>query len=216
MALAATASHAPAIPVTLVRRSGVLVTVVAALGFRFGAQRSVLPFGLKAGRHPVRVATNTWAPGDTGRHPVVIFAAGGPAALEQPFPAYLASHGYTVVRAPGANAETVARQFDDSTAVAIISWGRDSGAAVSVALPGGAVAPLSVRLLRRGVPQAGHLRIVLPAGNRPGAESRSLRMLCAVTQAILNAALEGARPTWSELAGRLKAAGVREAYIRVS
>ena len=201
---------------SLVRRLGVVVVVAAALGSRFGAQRSVLPFGLKAGRHAVRVETNTWAPRDTGRHPVVIFTAGGPAALEQPFTAYLASHGYTVVRAAGRN-ETVARQFDDSTAVAVISWGTDSSAAASVALPGGAAVPLSIRVVRRGVPQAGHLRIVLPAsGNRPGAESRISRMLCAVTQAILNAALEGARPTWSELAGRLRAAGVREAYIRDS
>jgi sirohydrochlorin ferrochelatase len=37
-----------------------------------------------------------------------------------------------------------------------------------------------------------------------------------VTQAILNATLEAAHPTLSELAGRLRAAGVREAYIRAS
>jgi sirohydrochlorin ferrochelatase len=58
---------------------------------------------------------------------------------------------------------------------------------------------------------------VLPASSsRSDAAARSYRMLCAVTQTILNATLEAAHPTLSELAARLRAAGVREAYIRVS
>lgn len=218
MALAAAAPNAPAVPVNLARRSTLLVAAVAALGSGFGAQRGVLPFGLKAGHHAVRVETGTWAPRDSGRYPVVIFAAGGPAALERSLPEYLASHGYTIVRAPRASAETVARQFSDSTAVAIISWGTDSNAVATVALAPGApaAARLSIRVVRRSDPQAGRLHIVLPASSRPGAESRSWRMLCAVTQAILNATLQGTHPTVAELADRLRAAGVREAYIRAS
>jgi hypothetical protein len=197
--------------VNLVRRSTLLV---AALGSSFGAQRSVLPFGLKAGRHAVRVETNTWTPRGSGRYPVVIIAPGGPTALEQPFAEYLASHGYRVVRAPESGAATVARQFDDSTAVAIITWETDSGAVATVAH---GAAQLSIRVMRGSNPRGERLRVVLPAsGRRPGAESRSYRTVCAVTQAILNATLEAAHPTLSELADRLKAAGVREAYIRAS
>ena len=218
--MADSTSHAAAVPVNLVCRSTLLVAAVAALGSRFGAQRSVLPFRLKAGHHSVRVATNTWTPRDSGRYPVVIIAAGGPAALEQPLPAYLASHGFTVVRAPRTSAETVARQFDDSTAVAIITWENDSSAVATVDLADGdpAAARLSIRVVRRGDPRSQRLRVVLPAsGSRPGAAAGGgYRMLCAVTQAILNAALEAAHPTLSELADRLRAAGVREVYIRAS
>ncbi len=218
MALADSPSYAAAVPVTLVSRSTLFVAAATALGSRFGegAQRSVLPFGLKAGHHPVREETNRWTPQDTGRYPVVIIAAGGPAALGEPLPAYLASHGFTVARALRTTAETVAREFDDSTTVAILTWESDSGAAAAVELPGGiATTRLSIRVVRRGDPRSQRLRVVLPArGIRPGAESRGYRLLCAVTQAILNATLEAAHPSLSELADRLKAAGVREAYIR--
>jgi len=216
--LASASPDAAAVPVNSLRRSTMLVAVVAALGSRFGAQRGLLQYGLKAGHHAVRVETGTWAPRDTGRYPVVIFAAGGPAALERSLPEYLASHGYTVVRAPATNAETVARQFSDSTAVAIISWGTDSNAVATVVFAAGgpAAAQLSIRVVRRSDSQAGRLHIVLPVSSRPGAESRGWRMLCAVTQAILNATLQGVHPTVAELADRLRAAGVREAYIRAS
>jgi sirohydrochlorin ferrochelatase len=76
---------------------------------------------------------------------------------------------------------------------------------------------LSVRVVRGSNPRAGRLRVVLPASaSRPDAESRGYRTLCAVTQTILNATLEAAHPNLSELADRLRAAGVREAYIRGS
>ena len=212
MALAAAAPDAPAVPVTLVHRAMLNVAVVTALGSRFGAQRSVLPFGLKAGHYTVRVETNTWTPRDSGRYPVVVIAPGGPAALEQPFPEYLASHGYTVVRAPAGHAEAAG-------AAAIITWDVDSSAVATVERAGrGPAAPrLSIRLVRRGDPRSARLRVVLPElGNRPGAESRGYRTLCAITQAILNATLEGVHPTLTELADRLRAAGMREAYIRAS
>jgi hypothetical protein len=145
---------------------------------------------------------------------VVIIAAGGPAALTQPFPEYLASHGYTVVRAPGTSAAAVAQQYGDSTAVAILTWESDSSAVATVER---AATRLSIRVFRGSVPGPRRLRVVLPAsGSRPDAESRGYRTLCAVTQAILNATLKAAHPTLSELADRLRAAGVREAYIRAS
>lgn len=197
-----------------VRRTGVLVAVVAALGSRFGAQRSVLPFGLKAGHHTVRAETALWTPRDSGRYPVVIIATGGPVALEQPFPEYLASHGYTVVRAPGTSAEGVAQRYGDSTAVAILTWETDSSAVATVER---GATRLSIRIVRGSNPRAGRLRVVLPAsGSRADADSRGYRTLCALTQAILNATLEATHPTLSELADHLKAAGVREAYIRGS
>ena len=199
---------------SLVRRSELVVAAVAALGSTFGAQRSVLPFGLKAGHHEVRVETGLWTPRDSGRYPVVIIAAGGPVALQQPFPEYLASHGYTVVRASGASVAGMAQQYGDSTAVAILTWETDSSAVATVER---AATRLSVRIVRGSNPRAGRLRVVLPAsGNRPDADSRGYRALCAVTQAMLNATLEATHPTLSELADRLKAAGVREAYIRGS
>jgi hypothetical protein len=214
VALAAAAPDAPAVPVNLVGRSGVVVAAVVALGSRFGAQRSVLPFGLKAGHHTVRAESALWTPRDSGRYPVVIIASGGPVALAQPFPEYLASHGYTVVRAPGTSAESVAQQYGDSTAVAILTWETDSSAVATVER---GATRLSIRVVRGSDPRAGRLRVVLPAsGSRPDSAARSYRMLCAVTQAILNATLEAAHPTVSELAARLRAAGVREAYIRAS
>ena len=214
MALAAAAPDAPAVPVNLVCRSTLLVAAVVALGSRFGAQRSVLPFGLKAGHHTVRAEAALWTPRDSGRYPVVIIASGGPVALAQPFPEYLSSHGYTVVRAPGTSAESVAQQYRDSTAVAILTWETDSSA---VAMVERAATRLSIRVVRGSDSRAGRLRVVLPAsGSRPDGAARSYRMLCAVTQAILNATLEAAHPTLSELAARLRAAGVREAYIRAS
>ncbi|HET9710175.1 MAG TPA: hypothetical protein VFP39_17865 [Gemmatimonadales bacterium] len=216
MALATAPPHATSVSVNLVRPSSVLVAAVAALGSTFGAQRSVLPFGLKAGHHEVRVETALWTPRDSGRYPVVILAAGGPAALEQPFPEYLASHGYTVVRAPGTSAARVAQQYGDSTAVAILTWETDTNAVATVER---AAARLSIRVVRGSDLRAGggRLRVVLPASqSRSGAEARGYRTLCAVTQAILNATLEAAHPTLSQLAARLKAAGVREAYIRAS
>ena len=214
MALAAAAPDAPAVPVNLVCRSTLLVAAVAVLGSRFGAQRSVLPFGLKAGHHTVRAETALWTPRDSGRYPVVIIAAGGPAALAQPFPEYLASHGYTVVRTPATSAAAVAQQYGDSTAVAILTWETYSSAVATVER---ATTRLSIRVVRGSDARAGRLRVVLPAsGSRPDRESRGYRTLCAVTQAILNATLEAAHPTLSELADRLRAAGVREAYIRGS
>jgi hypothetical protein len=214
VALAAAAPNAPAVPVKLVHRSTLLVAAVAALGSHFGAQRSVLPFGLKVGHHTVRAAIALWTPRDSGRYPVVILAAGGPAELAQPFPEYLASHGYTVVRAPGTSAAAVAQHYRDSTAVAILTWESDSSAVATVER---AATRLSIRVVRGSDPRAGRLRVVLPASStRPDAAARSYRMLCTVTQAILNATLEAAHPTMSELAARLRAAGVREAYIRAS
>ena len=203
----------------LVRRVTLLAAAVAALGSPFGAQRRVLPFGLKAGHHAVRTEAARWAPQDSGRYPVVIVAAGGPAALAVALPEYLASHGYTVVRAPETTAADVARDFGDSTPVALISMEPDDAATATVEIPGNgsAAVRLSIRVFQPVDPRIGRLRVVLPqAGSRPGAETRRYRTLCAVTQATLNAVLQGARPTLSELADRLKAAGVREAYIRAS
>jgi hypothetical protein len=200
--------------VNLVCRATLLVAAVAALGSHCGAQRSGLPFGLKSGRHSVRVDANTWTPRDSGRYPVVILAAGGPAALKQPFPEYLASHGFTVVRAPGTSAETLARELGDSTAVAIVTWGRDTSATATVETPGNA---LSIRVVRPSDPGAGRLRVTLPGfGSRSGAEAQTYRSMCALAQAILNATLKAVHPTLTELAARLRAAGVREAYIRAS
>lgn len=214
MALAAAAPDAAAVPVNLVRRSSLVVAAVAALGSLVGAQRSVLPFGLKSGHHEVRVEKALWTPRDSGRYPVVIIAAGGPAALEQALPEYLASHGYTVVRTPGTSAAVGAHEYGDSTAVAILTWETDSTAVATVER---AATRLSIRVVRGSEPRGGRLRVVLPAsGNRPDAATRGYRTLCAVTQVILNATLEAAHPTLSELADRLRAAGVREAYIRGS
>jgi hypothetical protein len=200
--------------VNLVCRATLLVAAVTALGSRCGAQRRVLPFGLKPGHHPVRVEANTWTPRDSGRYPVVIIAAGGPAAVKQRFPEYLASHGFTVVRAPGTSAETLARELGDSTAVAIVTWERDTSATATVETPGNA---LSIRVVRPSAPGAGRLRVTLPGfGSRSGAEAQAYRSMCALAQAILNATLKAVHPTLTELAARLRAAGVREAYIRAS
>jgi sirohydrochlorin ferrochelatase len=76
---------------------------------------------------------------------------------------------------------------------------------------------LSLRVARPRDPLPERLSVVLPpSGSRPGAEARRYRLLSALTQAILNATLLAAHPTLSELADRLRAAGVREAYIRAS
>jgi hypothetical protein len=200
--------------VKLARRAALLAAAVAALGSSFGAQRRVLPFGLKAGPHAVRAEAALWTPQDSGRFPVVIVATGGPAALEQPLSEYLASHGYRVVRAPGASVAAVAREFDDSTPVAIITWSPDSAATATLASPS---LQISILALRPIDPRIGRLHVVLPPlGGRAGAAPRRYRTLCAVTQAMLNATLEGVHPTLSELAERLRAAGVGGTYIRAS
>lgn len=198
-----------------------LAAAVAALGSApgrgAGFQHSVLPFGLKPGHHTVRAGTTSWTPRDSGRYPVVVIAAGGPAALDQALPAYLASHGHTVVRAPAQRAETVAREFGDSIPVAIVTWGRDTAATALVENHDDGAPPLSIRVIRPADPPTGRLHVVLPAsGSRPGATERAYRLRSVLAQAILNATLEAVHPTLSELADRLRAAGVREAYIRAS
>lgn len=216
MALAAAASHATAVPVTLARRATPLVAMVMALGSNFfGAQRQTLPFGLKAGHHAVRGEPARWTPQDSGAYPVVIVASGGPAALATVLPQYLASHGYTVVRAPGTGTAAALRQVGNSTPVAILTWEPDDAATATVEIPrmDSSAVRLAIRLVRPVDPKLGKLRVVLPAA---GAETRGYRPLCAVTQAILNAALEAAHPTLAELADRLRAAGLRETYIRAS
>lgn len=225
--MADSTSHAPAVPVSLVRQRTLAVVATAALGIRFAVevQRGGLPFGLKPGHHSVRTETSftrhrlsAWTPQDSGRYPIVVIVAGGPAALDVALPAYLASHGFTVVRAPQSSAETVAQELDRSTPVAVITWGRDTASTATVVVPGAdTTTTLSIRIVRPNAPGMGRLRVSLPPSlSRPGAEQRGYRTLCALTQAILNGALKAVHPTLTELAQRLRAAGVREAYIRAS
>jgi hypothetical protein len=219
VALAAAAPDAPAVPVIPTCKAALVVALVAVLGSRTGAQRGVLPFGLKAGHHSVDVrqaatdGVTSWLPRDSGRFPVVIISGNHSAALDSVLPVYLASHGFRVARARGGSAEAVARLFGDSTPVAVVEWGRDTAATAILE----SATPLSIRLVRPGDSRHGRFRVTLPPlGKRPGAEERRYRLLCAVTQAILNATLVAARPTLPELAARLRAAGLQGAYIRVS
>jgi len=219
VALAAAASDAPAVPVIAARKAALVAAVVTVLGSRFGAQRGVLPFGLKAGRHSVAVSTVgadgviNWMPRDSGRFPVVLISGNHSAALDSVLPVYLASHGFRVARARGVSAEAVGRLFGDSIPVAVVQWGRDTAATAILE----SATPLSIRLVRPGDSRHGRVRVTLPPlGSRPGAEERRYRLLCAVTQAILNATLMAARPTLMELAARLRAAGLQGTYIRAS
>lgn len=219
MALAAAAPHAPALSVIVIRRATLIVASAAVLGFHLGAQRGVLPFGLKAGHHSVEAragGTNgvtSWMPRDSGKYPVVIISGNHSAALDSVLPVYLASHGFRVVRARGGGAQAAARIFGDSTPVAVVQWGRDSAATAILE----SANPLSIRFIRPGGSRQGRLRVSLPSlGTRPGAEERRYRLLCAVTQAILNATLAAAHPTLPELAARLRAAGLQGTYIRDS
>jgi len=201
------------------RKAALVVALVTALGSRTGAQRGVLPFGLKAGHHSVAVGTvgtdgvTSWMPRDSGRFPVVIISGNHSAALDSVLPVYLASHGFRVALAQGGSAEAVARMFGDTTPVAVVEWGRDTAATAILE----SATPLSIRLVRPGDSRQGRVRVTLPPlGTRPTAEERRYRLLCAVTQAILNATLVAARPTLPELAARLRAAGLQGTYIRVS
>ena len=219
MALAAAAPDAPAVPVIPARQAALVAALVTVLGSRFGVQRGVLPFGLKVGHHSVAVRTLgtdgviSWVPRDSGRFPVVVISGNHSAALDSVLPVYLASHGLRVASVRGGSAEVVARMFGDSTPVAVVEWGRDAAATAILE----SATPLSIRIVRPGDSRYGRLRVTLPPlGSRPGAEERRYRLLCAVTQAILNATLAAARPTLAELATRLRAAGLQGTYIRVS
>lgn len=218
MALAAAAPDAPAVPVIPARQAVLVAALVTVLGSRFGAQHGVLPFGLKAGHHAITVTApsdgvTSWMPRDSGRYPVVIISGNHATALDSVLPVYLASHGFRVALARSGSAEAASRMFGDSTPVAVVEWGRDSTATAILESP----TPLSIRLVRPRDSRYGRLRVTLPRlGSRPGAEGRRYRLLCAVTQAILNATLAAARPTLPELAARLRAAGLQGTYIRVS
>lgn len=219
MALAAAAPDAPAVPVIPARQAVLVAALVTVLGSRIGAQHGVLPFGLKAGHHAIAVTApsdgvTSWMPRDSGRYPVVIISGNHATALDSVLPVYLASHGFRVALARSGSAEAVvSRMFGDSTPVAVVEWGRDTAAAAILE----SATPLSIRLVRPRDSRYGRLRVTLPRlGSRPGAEGRRYRLLCAVTQAILNATLAAARPTLPELAARLKAAGLQGTYIRVS
>ena len=198
-------------------RATAIVAVAAVLGSRLGAQRGVLPYGLKAGHHAVQVRTRGgfafWMPRDSGTFPVVVISAGGPASLDSVLPRYLASHGYRVTRVPGDSIAAAIRTLGDATPIAVLRWGRDTTA---VALLEGAQ-PLSIHVFHSGDARNGRMRVALPPpGRRPDAALRGQRLLCAVTQAILNATLAGVRPTLAELATRLRAAGLQGTYIRDS
>lgn len=201
----------------LVCRGSAIVAAAAVLGLRLGAQRSVLPYGLKAGHHAVQVRTSSgltfWMPTDSGTFPVVVISADGPSSLDTVLPRYLASHGYRVTRVRGDGITATIRTLGDTAPVAVLQWSRDSAA---VALLDGPQ-PLSIRIVHPGDGPGGRLHIILPPpGSRPDAASRSRRLRCALTQAILNTTLEGVHPTLSELADRLRAAGVGGTYIRAS
>lgn len=200
----------------LLSRATVIVAAAAVLGLRLGAQRGVLPYGLKAGHHAIQIRTSGgftfWMPTDSGTFPVVVISADRPSPLDTVLPRYLASHGYRVTRARGDGIAAAIRTLGDSAPVAVLQWGRDTAA---IALLDGP-RPLSIRLVYPGDAPVGRLRIILPPpGARRDAAARSQRLLCAVTQAILNATLAGARPTLPELATRLRAAGLQGTYIRV-
>jgi hypothetical protein len=201
------------------RKAALVVALVTVLGSRTGAQRGVLPFGLKAGHHAVEArragadGVASWLPQDSGRFPVVIISGSHSTALDSVLPVYLASHGFRVALARGGSAEAAARIFGDSTPVAVVEWGRDTAAMAILE----SATPLSIRLVRPGGSAHGRFRVTLPPlGTRPAAEARQYRLLCAVTQAILNATLAAAHPTLPELAARLRAAGLQGTYIRDS
>jgi hypothetical protein len=201
----------------VIRRATLIVGSAAVLGSGLGAQRGVLPFGLKSGHHAVRVQTvsglTSWTPEDSGTFPAVVISADGPTALDSVLPRYLASHGFRVARVQKNGIEAAMGTLGDATPVAVVQWGRDSAAA---ALLDG-TQPLSIRVVHPGTAPSGRLRIALPPpGARPDALARRYRLLCAVTQAILNATIASARPTLQELAARLRAAGLQGTYIRDS
>ncbi len=219
MAVAYSTPDAPAFPVNRVREATLVAASIAVLGSRSGAQRALLPFGLKAGHHAVRARIPgpngliLWTPRDSEGFPVVVIAGGHAAALDSVLPVYLASHGFRVALAPGASAEAATRVFGDSTPIAVVQWGRDTAATAILEGP----SPVSIRVVRPGDAPYGRLRVVLPPlSTRPGAEARHYRLLFALTQAVLNATLASSHPTLLELAARLRAAGLQGTYIRAS
>ena len=196
----------------IVARAALVVATAAVLGSGLGAQHSALPFGLKAGHHAVTVRPNSWTPRDSGMYPRVILAGDWPAALDQALGQYLASHGFAVRRSSASGPEVATRAPGDSTAVAVVWWGRDTG---STAILEGAT-PLAIRVVRAPRPANGRLRVVLPVPSaRPDAAARQNRLIGAVIQAILNATLKASEPALGELASRFTAAGLQGAYIRV-
>jgi len=212
VAVAAATPDAPAVPVTSATRTALFVAVVAALGSQLGAQRSALPFGLKAGHHVVAGGPGSWVPRDTGVYPRVILAGDWPAALGQGLAQYLASHGFAVRRLAASAPDVATETPGDSTAVAVVRWGRDPAATATLE----SATPVSIRVVRSPYLAAGRLRVVLPApGTRPGAAARQNRMIAAVTQAILNATLVGTEQALGELASRFTAAGLQGTYIHV-
>lgn len=203
------------------REATLVVASVALLGVGFAVppQRGVLPFGLKAGHHAVQTGTPGphglifWTPRDSGGFPVVLLTGDRPAALDSVWPVYLASHGFRVARVRGPGVAAAARVFGGSTPVAVVEWGRDTDATALLE----SANPVSIRIVRPGDSLRERLRVDLPPpGTRPDAAARRYRLLCAVTQAILNATLTSGAPTLPQLAARLRAAGLQGTYIRAS
>lgn len=211
MAMAHPPSDAAPVPVTW--RSGVLPGVLGLLlAATTGTQQSVLPHGLRAGRHDVAArlvgpggSSSLWypalcgrrptapatpcrdAPPDTGRFPLLILVWKDrlAAATDTATAAYLASHGFVVVAGSEASAAGLrALPFVDTTRIARAQL--RPADALLVAAAGG-----------------WQLTVALPPG-----PSDHIRLSATVTRAFLDAALRTAPATLPDLARRLRAAGL--------
>lgn len=227
MAVAAAPADAAAVSVTHVGRAALVVATLVMLGSGLGAQRRVLAFGLKAGHHAVRVHSygapghtfSLWSPADTGARPLLVYIGDNRSALDTALPEYLASHGYAVALLSGASGGDVAEAirtagalpFVDASHVAVATWGGGSGASVILDFDsaGTEAHVLAIQTVPDSTSPRPHLRATLPRSAIPSvsAAARRFRLLCAVTQLVLNAVLRG-DPTLVEVERRLKAAGL--------
>ena len=169
---------------------------------------------------------------DSGRFPLLLFAsADGNADQDTVLARYFASHGYVVVVVPtgleAALKGALALPFVDSTQVAVAGAGAGAAAArqmaavhgraigalvelrpvddPSPAAAGGRIATLIVRDSTDRPAAAGGQRLTVIL---PGGPSDHVRLVIAVTHAFLNAALGRGSLSLTDLARRLRAAGL--------
>jgi len=233
VALADAAPDATSLPVIGVRLIAALVGTLVTLASRPEAQRHVLSFGLKAGHHVGRTrqlgssgrSLTLWAPGDSGRFPLLVLVPNGRSPLDTVLPEYLATHGFVVVLAGSRGGHAAADglrlahglSFVDTTRVAVAQWGSEQGATAILDFDpaDGESAALVIRAITPGGSDDARLRISRPRSPaRPGSEARRIRLLCAVTHAVLDSVLRYGGSDLPALAARLRATGLVTQIVR--
>lgn len=149
------------------------------------AQRPVLPYGLRTGRHAVAIrAEGGWQPTtpDSGPTPVLLLTDGRPQGPDSATAVYLASHGFMVV-------------------VGVESPTSDSRSSARIELhPVGALVRISVAGQR--------LTVGIPPGTRD-----HVRLRAAITYAVVAAGLRSAPAAVADIARRLRTAGLTVSLV---